>query len=173
MNWNTKKTHCKYGHEFTLENTYKREGKTWRICRTCRNISKQKAQDNLQKINYEKNKKNPKIDTRPELHKYKYSEPEHKKYIYNAIKYRIKNQPRYRHRKLLFTFNEFSDFIDKTNWIAMRNNWIENGYQKGDSPSVDRVNNKGNYTLDNIQIITMRENIRKYNLNDRIYPKRQ
>lgn len=35
------KTHCKRGHEFTEENTYRRPGNTARNCRTCRRIRKQ------------------------------------------------------------------------------------------------------------------------------------
>ncbi len=32
----TKKTHCKNGHEFTPENTYRRSNGV-RVCQTCRN----------------------------------------------------------------------------------------------------------------------------------------
>lgn len=38
---NAAKTHCKYGHEFTPENTYRRPGSTRRECRKCRSISEQ------------------------------------------------------------------------------------------------------------------------------------
>jgi hypothetical protein len=34
-NWNSLKTHCKHGHEFTPENTYPKGG-TGRQCKTCR-----------------------------------------------------------------------------------------------------------------------------------------
>lgn len=34
-----KKTHCKFGHEYTTDNTYVRPGTTWRKCRICINAS--------------------------------------------------------------------------------------------------------------------------------------
>lgn len=37
--WQTRKTHCKHGHEFTPDNTITRRGKrTQRICRACNTV---------------------------------------------------------------------------------------------------------------------------------------
>ena len=41
--------------------------------------------------------------------------------------------------------------------------WGKNNYCRKLAPSIDRINNKGGYTLDNIQWITLRENNVKYN----------
>ncbi|WP_341258240.1 NUMOD4 motif-containing HNH endonuclease [Gordonia malaquae] len=40
VGWNSKKTQCKRGHEFTPENTYEPPGGRERQCRTCRKQSK-------------------------------------------------------------------------------------------------------------------------------------
>lgn len=42
---NSKKTHCKHGHEFTEENTYRY--KTFRYCRTCSRLSRARARARL------------------------------------------------------------------------------------------------------------------------------
>lgn len=41
---NAAKTHCKNGHEFTYENTYRRKDRPTRECRACRRISVRKSQ---------------------------------------------------------------------------------------------------------------------------------
>jgi len=50
MDRNSEKTHCKYGHEFTPENTYhytKPDGKTRRQCITCRDrVGQERQRDN-------------------------------------------------------------------------------------------------------------------------------
>ncbi len=49
-----KRTHCRNGHEFSLENTCLRKKKTvyglmdWRECRTCRSINKKRYRERLQ-----------------------------------------------------------------------------------------------------------------------------
>ena len=40
---NARKTHCKHGHEFTKENTYRRADRVTRECRICRNASVKKC----------------------------------------------------------------------------------------------------------------------------------
>lgn len=61
INQHTNKTHCKNGHEFTVENTYYRaENRNHRLCKVCnklsynKNIEKRRAYDRLR---YHKSKK--------------------------------------------------------------------------------------------------------------------
>ena len=42
-NWQKKKTHCPYGHEYILENLVK--SAKWRTCRICKNINQQKRDE--------------------------------------------------------------------------------------------------------------------------------
>ena len=40
--------------------------------------------------------------------------------------------------------------------------WEERGFEKKDSPSIDRIDSQGTYTLDNIQWLSLGENARKH-----------
>lgn len=42
--------------------------------------------------------------------------------------------------------------------------WVESGYERNLCPSVDRIDNNGGYTKDNMQWLTMRDNQLKYEL---------
>ena len=66
-------------------------------------------------------------------------------------------EPNYKRkgRKLLMTKDEFY------RWISSKRNKIEKIYSKGELPSIDRVNNKLHYSIDNLQILTHSENCRK------------
>lgn len=53
-----------------------------------------------------------------------------------------------------------------TNWILSQpnfnelwNNWVQSGYERFLSPSVDRIDNHKSYSLDNIQLVTWRTNL--------------
>lgn len=43
INWQTVKTHCSQGHEYTKENTYILKPRGWRYCRTCKRESWRKS----------------------------------------------------------------------------------------------------------------------------------
>ena len=76
---------------------------------------------------------------------------------------RLKESKSYQNRKLLFTKEEFIEWLDKNDTLFKKlyNNWVESNYDKKLSPSIDRIDNDGDYSLDNIQLITVIENIRK------------
>jgi len=79
--------------------------------------------------------------------------------IYNAQKYRSKrrvhHQPSYTRevfKSWLFRQNNFRELFD---------NWVESGYDVLLKPSCDRLDDYKPYTLDNIQLMTWRENNKK------------
>ena len=57
--------------------------------------------------------------------------------------------------KLLITKNELKQFVTD-NWSKITAMW-----EKGQTPSIDRIDSDGHYSLDNIQFIPLRENCRR------------
>ena len=57
--------------------------------------------------------------------------------------------------RLEFTKAEFCSWVDK-NWPAFKAL-----YENGRTPSIDRIDNSGHYTIDNIQVIDLKENMAK------------
>jgi hypothetical protein len=61
-----------------------------------------------------------------------------------------------------YTDEEFFKKANRSNRLKrIYKYWKENGYKKGDAPSVDRINNEGDYSINNIQFLQMRENAKK------------
>jgi len=75
----------------------------------------------------------------------------------------LKTRGEKRNYGLYFTFDEFYNWIiNKTNFKLLFNNWVNSGYKKDLTPSVDRLDDYKGYSLDNIQLITWGENHTKY-----------
>lgn len=51
------------------------------------------------------------------------------------------------------------DWMLQHNYEALWTTWVASGYDKWLSPSIDRKDNTASYTLQNIQLITWRENL--------------
>lgn len=49
--------------------------------------------------------------------------------------------------------------LSQSNFHKIWNNWVQSGFEKDLSPSVDRKDNTLSYTLDNIQLVTWRQNL--------------
>ena len=85
------------------------------------------------------------------------------KALFGGIGNRLRNCKSYKFRKLLFILNEFENYIlNNNNYKKLHKEWVKNNYIHRLAPTVDRINNKGHYSLDNIQIITKSENAKKY-----------
>lgn len=87
--------------------------------------------------------------------------------LYNNIKIRLKYDKSYVGKKLLFTKDEFLSFLNKSDYPRIHKNWCESNYTFLFAPSVDRINSHKDYSLDNIQILTISENAIKANNIDR------
>jgi hypothetical protein len=64
------------------------------------------------------------------------------------------------------TYAEFIDWCwDKNNFKTFEDlykQWEDNNFIKKYSPSIDRIDSQGTYTLDNIQWLSLGENARKH-----------
>ena len=60
---------------------------------------------------------------------------------------------------LSFTLAEFhARFLHDETFLKLHKAWVDNGYQSDDRPSFDRIDPDLEYTLDNIQVLTWKEN---------------
>jgi len=61
-----------------------------------------------------------------------------------------------------YSYEEFKEFLFKeTDYVNLYRAYEESNFNKYVAPSTDRINPLGNYTFDNIQIITWRRNLDK------------
>lgn len=84
-------------------------------------------------------------------------------YMFSGMTGRINNYEAYKNTLICFTKKEFVDYISK-NWetyMSLFKRWENSKWNRGLAPSIDRVDTKGHYSLNNIQIITAGENARK------------
>ena len=84
--------------------------------------------------------------------------------MYNNIKERVTHveYPRnaaYRNVRLEISWEDFYYFVKNNPYFArLFEDWVQSNYDTKLSPSIDRIDSSGHYTLDNIQIITSHEN---------------
>jgi DNA primase catalytic subunit len=65
-------------------------------------------------------------------------------------------------KKITFSRQELVAFaLNKSNYRKLHAAWVRSGYENKLAPSIDRIDNDGNYTLENIRFITKSENSRK------------
>lgn len=57
------------------------------------------------------------------------------------------------------TWNQFKEYIVNSDYDKIYKNWVNSGYEKKLTPSIDRLDPKKNYTLDNIRICSLHENL--------------
>ncbi len=76
--------------------------------------------------------------------------------LYSKMKERAKNK---NIESPDFTLVEFQNlFLGNKIFIRLYKEWVKNNYNKVYKPSVDRINRKYGYTLNNIHIISWRDN---------------
>lgn len=66
--------------------------------------------------------------------------------------------------KELLSFDDFKDWWEKnsTKFAQLYKRWEESGFERGLTPSVDRKDNSIGYIADNIQWLTLSDNVRKF-----------
>ena len=64
--------------------------------------------------------------------------------------------------KEICTKEEFvAKFAKSEEFLSLFKNWQDSGFQRREAPSIDRIDNSGGYTLDNMQFIKHVENTNK------------
>lgn len=81
----------------------------------------------------------------------------------NVMYSRMKSRSKLR-LKLPFTLNkeDFIDFLNDVGAFDLYDKWVASNFDKDLHPSVDRKDDYKGYTLDNIRIVTLKENIDRY-----------
>ncbi len=83
--------------------------------------------------------------------------------IYKSQKHNSKLR---KHNGPNYTKQELSNWLYNNNYKKLYDNWRYNKYDKNLKPSIDRIDTFKNYTIDNIRLMTSREN-RLYQFLDR------
>ena len=79
--------------------------------------------------------------------------------IYN---HQIETSKQRKHQLPSYTKDELQEWLfNQPNFDKLYNNWVESGYDKWLKPSTDRKDDYKSYTIDNIQLMTWKENFNK------------
>lgn len=76
------------------------------------------------------------------------------------------NSKKREHELPTYTKEQLKTWLYKNNFKELFNTWVTSGHKTKLRPSVDRLNDYKSYTMDNIQLVTWKENEEKGN-NDR------
>ena len=82
----------------------------------------------------------------------------------NIYHHQIRNSKQRKHPLPVYTQKELLDWLfEQENFDELFNAWVESGYDKNKTPSIDRLDDYKSYTFDNIQLMTWGENHKKAN----------
>ena len=91
-------------------------------------------------------------------------------YLYNSIQGRLRFCDSYSYRICEFNKIEFLHWLfNYTKYDELYEQWFKSGFNRSLAPSIDRIDNDGDYTFDNIQLITVSENSTKGAMETRGY----
>lgn len=83
--------------------------------------------------------------------------------VYIGAMYRsMRRRAKMKCREMTIGNEDFARFIKNSNYSELYSIWKESEYKRKLSPSIDRIDEKRGYALDNIQILPMGQNISKY-----------
>lgn len=64
--------------------------------------------------------------------------------------------------KVKYTYEEFKkQYLNDERYLLLYKQWVASGYDTNEKPSFDRIDNSRDYSFDNLQIITWKENNEK------------
>lgn len=64
--------------------------------------------------------------------------------------------------KVNYTYEEFKQkYLNSDEYLKLYNDWVKSGYEANLKPSFDRIDNKKDYSFENLQIMTWEENNKK------------
>ena len=136
-------------------------------CKDCRAIKMRKYyQENKEMYNAKRKiyyKKHKEKFAHKALKKY-HSFEGYKRIMYYRMTQRVKHYKNYKGIKLLVSPKKFLTWINRTKkYLSMYKTWKKSNFDNKLTPCIDRVNNLGNYSLKNIQLLTKSENSSKRN----------
>ena len=86
--------------------------------------------------------------------------------FWTLMKNRSERSHYYKNVKCLISFAEMAEFIDK-NWktyMKQYRKWKKTGFSRSFIPTIDRLDSKSDYRIDNIQLLPLESNVRKAKL---------
>jgi hypothetical protein len=96
------------------------------------------------------------------MFKHYITKEENIKNLYTSIENRVGKIGLYKNRKLLISWEDFHKFLSNDEqYNKIYKEWVEYDFYYMISPTIDRIDNNGDYTLENIQVLNKLQNTRK------------